>query len=94
MSQREAVDRTLASVTLDGRHDALVALVRALADRVDQEPEISARMSAVYLSAIRNLGRAIDEMQRAGAPKEKTSLSRLRASNAPASRAISIVKDA
>jgi hypothetical protein len=44
---------------LSEQHLPLVELLRALADQVDASPEPSTRLTASYLSALKDLGRAL-----------------------------------
>ena len=63
MSQREALETTIAAGqgTLGDRHAALVELCRVLADQMDAAGDAgpSGRVVASYLSALKDLGRAL-----------------------------------
>ena len=64
MSQREALETTIAAGqgTLGDRHAALVELCRVLADQMDDaagDAGPSGRVVASYLSALKDLGRAL-----------------------------------
>lgn len=58
----EAVEATIcaASTVLGGRQAALLQLVRTLAQQMDTAgPDPSTRLSAAYLSALKDLGRVL-----------------------------------
>lgn len=57
---QDAVEATItaAAGAIDGRHTALVELVRTLAGQMDQAgADPSTRLSAAYLSTLKDLGR-------------------------------------
>lgn len=67
-AQKEALERTIAAGAhvLNDRHAALLALCRELAVQIDGDtPDSvpSTRLVAAYLSALKDLGRALDAKQ-------------------------------
>lgn len=80
MSQREALETTIAAGqgTLGDRHAALVELCRVLADQMDAAGDAgpSGRVVASYLSALKDLGRALGK---AGPKSTGSKLAHLRA---------------
>lgn len=66
--QREALERTIAAGggVLTDKHAALLALCRELAEQMDGEPAESppsTRLIAAYLSALKDLGRALNSKE-------------------------------
>jgi hypothetical protein len=89
-TQRDALERTITACSLDtdGRHAAVVELARTLADQCDQTgPEgPSTRLSAAYLSVLKDLARTQAMAGARGASRSST-LGRMRAEAGAASAA-------
>ncbi|RYF60718.1 MAG: hypothetical protein EOO27_04850 [Comamonadaceae bacterium] len=88
MSHLEELEVSLAEMRLGDQHAALISLCRATAQQMDDADGVPTnRLSAVYLSCLKDLTRASSPSR---GPDGPTSLSRLRSRHVPPARPVTL----